>query len=277
LFAQLCAEFRCPDLCVRISSVPNGQSRISALEERVSLQDRRIAALEAFLPCFQRPSAVADAMARLPPLITDHITSAISAELLKVHSDITVLKNSSFSLVGHLNSLIVDRFPDLFEDFRSQRFRLLWRGSRDGFGASEFHQRCDGHTNTLTIVQDTNDFVFGGFTPLAWESRGHWKPDTELKSFLFTLKNPHHSPPQRFPLRRDRFHRAILGYRSWGPMFGSGPADLGVCDDCQANAGSYSGRFGNTYANESGIDGKRLFTNAPFFTVKEIEVFEVVD
>jgi hypothetical protein len=36
------------------------------------------------------------------------------------------------------NSLIVSKFPVIFAKFRGKRFSLLWRGSPDGFGASNF-------------------------------------------------------------------------------------------------------------------------------------------
>jgi hypothetical protein len=48
------------------------------------------------------------------------------------------------------DSLIVSDFPLLFAEFRAKHFNLLWRGSRDGFTAHEFHLRCDGRANTLT-------------------------------------------------------------------------------------------------------------------------------
>jgi hypothetical protein len=39
------------------------------------------------------------------------------------------------------DSMIISDFPEIFADFRMKRFSLLWRGSRDGFGVSEFHNR----------------------------------------------------------------------------------------------------------------------------------------
>jgi hypothetical protein len=33
------------------------------------------------------------------------------------------------------------------------KWTLLYRGTRDGFGANEFHSKCHGHNNTLTIVK----------------------------------------------------------------------------------------------------------------------------
>jgi hypothetical protein len=99
---------------------------------------------------------------------------------------------------ARLDSLIVSEYPPLFEEFRMKRWTVLWRGSRDGFTAKEFHRRCDGHANTLTLILDTKGNAFGGFTPVEWESRV-WKGDgrnclkghDSLRSFLFTLRNPH--------------------------------------------------------------------------------------
>jgi hypothetical protein len=62
--------------------------------------------------------------------------------------------------------VIVAHFPDIFAEFRGKRLSLLWRGGRDGFGARDFHRRCDGHANTLTLILDTKGNTFGGFTPV---------------------------------------------------------------------------------------------------------------
>jgi hypothetical protein len=70
-----------------------------------------------------------------------------------------------------LDSMIVSQFPPLLDEFRKKCSNLLWRGSRDGFTAEEFHRRCDGRANTLTLIEDTDGNVFGGFTPVKWESR----------------------------------------------------------------------------------------------------------
>jgi hypothetical protein len=68
-------------------------------------------------------------------------------------------------------SLIVADFPPLLAEFRGKRLALLWRGSRDGFGARDFHKRCDGHANTLVLIQDTVGNIFGGFTPVEWDTQ----------------------------------------------------------------------------------------------------------
>ena len=37
-----------------------------------------------------------------------------------------------------------------------QEWHLLYRASRDGFSAAAFHEKCDGHSPTLTIVLVSN-------------------------------------------------------------------------------------------------------------------------
>jgi hypothetical protein len=87
---------------------------------------------------------------------------------------------------------------------------LLWRGSRDGFGAAEFHRRCDGRANTLTVIVDIDGKVFGGLTPVEWESRDLWKEDDRVWSFLFTLRNPCGVLARKFALRVKKKQYAIF-------------------------------------------------------------------
>jgi hypothetical protein len=173
-----------------------------------------------------------------------------------------------------LDSQIISDFPEIFAEFRNQRFSLLWRGSRDGFTAADFHHRCDNHANTLTLILDTKGNIFGGFTPVEWKS-GNWhlKADHSLKSFLFTLKNPHNFPARRFGLKAQEQTRAISCSSNLGPFFGHG---IGVYDNC--NRSSFNMTFlGDNYTNDTGLDEKTFFTGSGEFQVKEIEVFEITD
>jgi hypothetical protein len=69
-----------------------------------------------------------------------------------------------------LDSLIVGECRPLFEKFRMKRWRLLWRGSRDGVTAKEFHRDRDGRANRASLILDTDPNVFGDFTPVKLES-----------------------------------------------------------------------------------------------------------
>jgi outer membrane murein-binding lipoprotein Lpp len=168
---------------------------------------------------------------------------------------------------------IISKFPGIFSEFREKRFSLLWRGSRHGFSANAFHRQCDGHANTLTVILDTNGNQFGGFTPVKWKS-GTWreKADRSLKSFLFTLNNPHNIPPTRFPLKAEMNDQAIWCKSGWGPNF----CDIYVSDDCNVNTDSYT-QLGISYPNTTGENEETVFTGSKYFQVEEISVFEIMN
>jgi hypothetical protein len=168
-----------------------------------------------------------------------------------------------------LDSLILRDIPSELRRDCGDSWALLYRGSRDGFAASNFHGKCDGRANTVTVIESTGGDVFGGFTPLAWDSSGKYKADNSGKSFLFTVKNPRGTEFRRFGLRNSAY--AIYGHSSLGPVFGS-HGDVTVCDGGNAKANSYT-RHGGVYLNDTGIDNDRVFTGKYNFTLKEIEVF----
>jgi hypothetical protein len=178
------------------------------------------------------------------------------------------------------DSLIVSEYSPIFDEFRGKRFTLLWRGSRDGFRSGVFHRRSDGHANTLTVILDTDGNVFGGFTPVKWESRTYAtaKGDDSLRSFIFTLKNPHNIPAQRFPLKADKKNVAIdcnVGVAD-GPTFGF---DMGIMDDTDGNMRGWTqhGTRVTDRVYENGIAVEDLFTSSENFKPKDVEVFEITD
>jgi hypothetical protein len=150
---------------------------------------------------------------------------------------------------------------------------LLYRGSHDGFVASNFRSKCDGESNTITIILPTKDFIFGGFSSLAWDSSGQWKVDNARKSFVFSVRNPHNSPDKKFSLTNPIY--TISCHSSYGPTFGGG-SDIYVADGCNNNTSSYT-NLGHSYTNDTGIAQTQFFTGERNFTVKEIEVFQVSD
>jgi hypothetical protein len=72
--------------------------------------------------------------------------------------------------VHQCKSTIFSTFPTFLNDITNKTLRLLYRGSRDGFNSSSFHNKCDGESNTITFIQTTKDFLFGRFTPVCWDS-----------------------------------------------------------------------------------------------------------
>jgi hypothetical protein len=269
---QLCAEFDFPILSERLSEFRNSPAfakaappedfhahlRLTTLEDRVYRSEASLSKLRVdFAAVLERLSRLESKNAKKRPHVRER----------------------------SIDSSIVSNFPTLFADFREKKFSLLWRGSRDGFRARDFHERCDRHANTLTIILDTNNNIFGGFTPVVWESR-KWngtfgsdnncrKADESLKSFIFTIRNPHNVPARKFALRKERKNEAIECDGEWGPHFG----DISIFDGCNAHPNNEASGFGSIYINDTGIGGdageSTFFAGANTFQVKEIEVFEI--
>jgi hypothetical protein len=130
------------------------------------------------------------------------------------------------------------------------------------------------------VILDTEGNIFGGCTPVEWESRTYnpdvygqncLKADDSLRSFLFTLKNPHNIPARGFALKAGKKHRAIACNSEWGACF----EDIYVYDNCNAKTINSTYNFGNVYTNDTGLDGEIVFTGSVKFQVKEIEVFKI--
>jgi hypothetical protein len=295
----LCDEFRFEALSERLSAFrqsadfkgvatmedSEARLRLSVLEERLLQRDHDFAALRRTQE--STTAALTDAVVRLSRIEAQFArTQSVSPPKAAATPPVpesgrttppSKAAGPARSVTPPLDSAIISDFPEIFAEFRGKHFSLLWRSGRDGFGALEFHNRCDGRANTLTLIEDTKGNIFGGFTPLEWELRTEepWnRADPSLKSFIFTLKNPHNVPARRFALKAEEKHNAIWNYRGYGPCFSGG--DIAVSDNCNTNTDSYA-RVGHSYTNDTGLDGMTFFTGSRRYQAKEIEVFEITD
>ena len=173
-----------------------------------------------------------------------------------------------------MNSLILqeckktDELLELCEFTDDAKFHLLYRASRDGFSAEDFHSKCDGHKNTLTLIKSENSNVFGGFTEVDWSGNGYIG---DHNAFIFSLIN------ENIPVKMKCVEPTSSIYRDSknGPTFGH---DLYLCDNSNVSVSSYSNP-GNTYSNEllnnHRFHIKPTMSGSYNFKTVEIEVFEV--
>ena len=123
---------------------------------------------------------------------------------------------------------------ELCEFNPKDKFKLLYRASQDGFESSNFHLKCDGHGNTLTILK-ANGFLFGGFTKATWSSSGQWKSDKD--AFLFSLTNKDYKPC-KIKIDSNKLINAIYCISSYGPKFGLN--DIFISSNSNTNTQSFS-------------------------------------
>jgi len=146
---------------------------------------------------------------------------------------------------------------------------LQYRATRDGFTSNSFHRKCDGISNTLTVIKSTNGNIFGGFTEKAWNSSGNVYADP--KAFIFSLVNKENKPFKA--ITNDNY--AICCDSSCGPKFGVG-FDIHIASDSNSNQNSYS-NFGYSYKHPDYQYGtkksKSILAGSEYFQTVEIEVF----
>jgi hypothetical protein len=149
-------------------------------------------------------------------------------------------------------------------------WRLIYRASRDGYLASDFHSKCDDKPNTLIIIRSCSNCLFGGYTEKSWSNDVNdsdiLKPDP--KSFIFSLLNT----DRRKLIFNCSENNGILCNKNNGPKFGE---DL-VIDQNAKSTDNYS-NLGSSYIHPDYVFGspraKNLLADRFFFRVIEMDVY----
>jgi hypothetical protein len=154
----------------------------------------------------------------------------------------------------------------------TQKLDLLYRGSLHGFGASDFHAKCDNIPKTLTLIRTTNGNIFGGYTEATWDKYEQHK--TDKNAFIFSLVNGE-KRPVRVNVANGNESNAIYCGTSYGPTFGGGH-DFKIAKNPNTSNSNYS-RFGHTYSLPNYPPGSHkaesFLAGSYYFTIDEIEVF----
>ncbi|KAG9296749.1 hypothetical protein G9A89_001381 [Geosiphon pyriformis] len=148
----------------------------------------------------------------------------------------------------------------------SLEFKLLLRGSRDGFTPKEFHRLCDSKGATLTVikVRGTGE-ILGGYNPLDWKATDEGKYQETKDSFIFSLGE--NFPKSAILSRVAESTQAIYYNKVWGPSFGV--FDLALHGNFSGDGlcRSLKGQYENELRPRECED----------FSVEEYEVFQVID
>ena len=156
------------------------------------------------------------------------------------------------------------------------KFCLLYRGSRDGFGAKDFHRKCDGHKNTLTIIKaKASSNIFGGFTSASWDCSNQIKHDPN--AFVFSLTSKNNRPCKMVTTNANK---SIACRAEYGPIFGG--HNNYIDDIFIANNGnlyeSSRSDLGFTYKhphyNSNSKEAKIFLAGSNPFQLEEIEVYQ---
>ncbi|CDW75028.1 tldc domain-containing protein [Stylonychia lemnae] len=110
--------------------------------------------------------------------------------------------------------------------FAFGRKQLLYKATRDGFRAADFHRLCDNKGPTISYIISEHDQVFGGYTSVPWTSDSKYVKDSS--AFVFSLsKNTKHKQYQYFDF-------SVAHQKDFLMVFGWG-YDICIRDKCDNN------------------------------------------
>ncbi len=208
----------------------------------------------------------------LMPASLDIINSLqTEAKFYNLNSFLIDLALNPSAILSHqqkINLLNLCNFP------LNLKWKLIYRATVDGFSAANFHSKCDGKSNTLTIIKSMNSCIFGGYTEAFWTQ--HNRNECDSNSFIFSLENLYEKP---LLIKCTYPNVSIYGSKYNGPIFGGGYGlgldDLNISDESNLNSNSYSNLNSNYSCDYlDTIDAKCFLAGSINFQISEIEVFQ---
>ncbi|CAB4412380.1 unnamed protein product [Rhizophagus irregularis] len=143
-------------------------------------------------------------------------------------------------------------------------FKLLLRGSRDGFTPKKFHELCDGKSDTITFIKvKDSEEIIGGYNPLKWESSHHWSVTNG--SFIFSFKNKNNCKDAIISNTKNTGSFYFSRYR--GPAFGNTDIHIYTPTECT--------NYNKNYCKQSNYE-KKIRDSEDMFSIEDYEVFQII-
>ncbi len=193
--------------------------------------------------------------------------------------DSTIVNINIASLISRwIDKVDVDinsKFFHLRELYLPYEFKLLLRGSRDGFTPKIFHALCDNKPMTVTFVKvKGTEEILGGYNPLIWKYTCKPQIYGETKdSFIFSFKNKDNFFNDAILSHVNNMNHALIYHKELGPCFNS---DLHIdsygillttdCSDIEYN---------NIYCKQASYEKKIRDIEAEF-SIDDYEIFQII-
>ena len=177
-------------------------------------------------------------------------------------SSLSVIDSKLITDISQIN-LIKSGIKNL-DNSKKIKLTLLFRASRDGDTTSAFHNKVDGISPTISLIQTKNNYIFGGFTDHSWDSNSGCVKTNNTFMFSFNKNKIYMGKNGGF------IHCA----KEHGPWFCSG---AGVYKDHYFNTNySYQWELSENKSRFEGFtEDFELVGGSKNFTVNEVEVFKV--
>ncbi|EXX64781.1 hypothetical protein GLOIN_2v1779084 [Rhizophagus irregularis DAOM 181602=DAOM 197198] len=145
-------------------------------------------------------------------------------------------------------------------------FKLLLRGSQDGFTPKKFHELCDDKLCTVTFIKiKGTEEIIGGYNPSIWKSSDEYGKTKD--SFIFSFKNKDNFKDPILSYIKDT-NRALYYHKRFGPTFDS---DLLLCVGEKDGLKEY-----NVFGCKQRSYEKNIRDEEGIFTIEDYEIFQMI-
>ncbi len=187
-------------------------------------------------------------------------------------------KNFGKLVYGGLNSVIMNQEEtiNLIDFIKPKSFDLLYRTTRDGFASSVFHSKCNGKENTVVIIKNNFNYVFGGCTSAKWGNDCSY--GSEPNAYIFTLRRNGILDVNKFMVKDAQ--TTIFSRSSFGNYASGYHCDILINYNSNTCKGSQTD-FGSSYNLPKGYKHKEDKTKCYLagsyngWLTEEIEVYQV--
>ena len=171
------------------------------------------------------------------------------------------------------NFFLFSKLKEMYQYSRFIRLTLVFRGSRDGDKAKNFHSKCDLIGPNITLIKTKKGFVFGGFTLKSWKhlykdvkkdnpEHGSEHKDKECFCFSVNLQKiyKNQKPNENVVFCNNKYGAIFCGFFK---VFDEYSKNGGICGKIEENC------FGAQEKDYEFNGGEEKFN------VDEIEVFQI--
>lgn len=191
--------------------------------------------------------------------------------LQNVCIDATQLQRlTSMVSIGELGAsaiLSTKHFNAITTMLPNRQFVLLWRGTRDGFGANVFHSKCDNQGATFLVFKSNTGYIATAYNSVPWTSQAGYSFASSGANWLNNLENPGGTISTSRAYNTKSPQHSTYNHIVYGPTFGGGH-DLYIPNFPNSNSG-----YTNPWAYD-GFSNTTMFGSYNTWKLVEIEVYK---
>lgn len=147
-----------------------------------------------------------------------------------------------------------------------REIKQIFKASSNGDNINAFHDCCTYVQNMFVLILTDEKKCFGGFSRAEWNNNNKYKSDDT--AFIFSINNR-----EIYPILNEYKKMAINCYDDiYTSVFGN---DIYICDCFFSNNGNITQEGFYDYSH-SKIKGDYKLTGKKYFSVSELEVYEII-